>query len=81
MHLETIERGFNIYMEKSMKPNYREGDFDLKPSGGKVGAFNKPHDGKDQYLTLVLGVFSYPLFGVEGGLFSSVGAVWNMFRI
>ena len=85
MHLETIKRGFNIYMEISMEPNYREGDFNLKPSGGEAGAFNELHDGKDQALTLVLGFFSYNLFGllfgVEGGLCSSVGAVWNMFRI
>ena len=41
MHFETIERGFNIYMEKSMEPNCREGVFNLKPSRGQDGAFNR----------------------------------------
>ena len=45
MHFETIEKGFNIYMEKTMEPNYREVSFDLKPSGGQLGAFNEPRDG------------------------------------
>ena len=55
MHFETTERGFNIYMEKSMEPKYREGDFDFKASGREAGASNEPRDGKDQALTLVVG--------------------------
>ena len=45
MHFKTIERGFKIYMEKTMEPNYREVSFHLKPSGGQVGDFNEPRDG------------------------------------
>ena len=62
-----------------MKSNYREGDFDLKASGGQDGSFNDPRDGKAQALLLVLGFFTCHLFGLsfrfDGHLSSIVGVV------
>ena len=84
VEIETME-WVSILMEKCMEPNYMQGGFDLRFSGGQDSTFNEPHDGQAQALTLALGIFSHHLFGpqfnVEGGSCFIVGAAHTLVGI